>query len=119
MGLPWVRLDTGWPTNPKVAMLVGLGNRGKAAAYAYAAGLCYSGHHGLDGFIPRYALPLVNISPKDVELLVEFELWHVDGDGGWRINDWGEYQESNEETQKRSEKAKKAAQIRWSKKVSK
>ena len=55
---------------------------------------------------------------RDARAICEaaIRFWHPDGDGGWRINDWAEYQESSEETQKRSEKARKAAQVRWSKK---
>lgn len=116
MGLAWVRLDTDWPTNPKVADLVDSGSPGRSAAYSYVAGLCYSGQHGLDGFVPKGAMRKLSISTRDANLLCEYGLWHPDGDGGWRINDWAEYQESSEETQKRSEKARKAAQVRWSKK---
>jgi hypothetical protein len=118
MGLPWVRLDTGWPLNPKISDLVDLGAVGKSAAYAYAAGMCHSGAHGLDGFVPRGALRRMAITKRDTDLLVEFGLWHVEGNGGWRINDWADYQESTEETQKRADKARKAAQVRWSKHAS-
>lgn len=118
MGLPWVRLDTGWPLNPKISDLVDIGSAGKSAAYAYTAGMCHSGQFGLDGFVPRGCLRRMGITKRDTDLLVEFGLWHVEGDGGWRINDWADYQESNEETQKRSERARMAAQIRWSKDAS-
>ena len=118
MGLKWVKVDTDWPTNPKVTMLLDEGTKGRSALYAYVAALCYSGQHGLDGFVPRYALPVVQITPRDVTLLCQYELWHAEGDAGWRVNDWAEYQESTEETQKRAEKARKAAQRRWSKKAS-
>ena len=118
MGLPWVRLETGWPLNPKVSDLVDIGMAGKSAAYAYCAGMCHSGRYGLDGFVPRGALRRMAITKRDTDLLVEFGLWHTEGNGGWRINDWADYQESSDETQKRSEKARMAAQIRWSKDAS-
>lgn len=116
MGLPWIRLDTGWPTNPKTLALIGEGTKGRSAAFVYIAALCYSGEHGMDGFIPHYALAVLQASKRDVQLLIDHRLWVEDGQGGWQINDWREYQQSNEETQRRSERAREAAQIRWSKK---
>lgn len=118
MGLPWVRLDTGWPTNHKVLALLGEGPRGKSAAVVYIGGLCYSGEHGLDGFIPAYVLPVIHGTKKEADLLVDHGFWSVavGGDGtGWQVESWGDYQESNAETAARSERARQAAMRRWSK----
>jgi hypothetical protein len=74
MGLPWVRLDTQMPTNPKVLDLV--------AAYAKLAGLKQNqtgdtvppnreergGQHGTDGFIPETALPFIHATRKDADV---------------------------------------------------
>lgn len=49
---------------------------------------------------------------SDAKRLVAEGLW-VDAPGGWQINGWEEYQLSNDEVLRRSEKAKKAAAARW------
>lgn len=54
MGLPWIRLDTSFPTNPKVLELVE--SKRHKAAFGYVCGLTYAGLHGTDGFIPAGVL---------------------------------------------------------------
>lgn len=110
----WVRLDTGFPSNHKTLALIAEGAKGRSAAFIYVSSLCYSGTHGLDGFIPHYALPVLQASKRDAELLVQHGFWEEKAQAGWQIKDWGQYQLSNEETQQRSERARVAAQIRWS-----
>lgn len=111
MALPWVRLDTGLPRNHKV--LAVLGNKdGHRTAFVYVCGLAYAGEQGTDGFIPKEALGLVHGRPADATRLVAAGLWLADP-GGWVINDWADYQPSNEETQLRSKKARAAAMARW------
>jgi hypothetical protein len=112
MPLPWVRLDTAMPDNPKVLALAELGDRGLAAAFVWTCSLAYSGKHGLDGFIPKNALVRINGKPVHARLLVDMHLWKDEGIG-WSINGWDEFQESTEDTQKRSDKARKAALTRW------
>ena len=112
MPLPWVRLDTSMPDNPKILALADLGDRGLAAAFVWACSLAYSGKHGLDGFIPRPALARINGKPAHARLLVAQNLWKDEGTG-WSINGWEEYQESTSETQARSRKAQIAALARW------
>jgi len=110
MGLPWVRLDTKWPQNPKFLMLAE--DKKWRAICAYMAGLAYCGGHGTDGFIPYYALGVIYATKKEATELVAVQLWHP-CDGGWQINGWADHQESNEETAKRSKKARDAAMVRW------
>jgi hypothetical protein len=112
MPLPWIRLDTAMPDNPKVLALVDLGDRGMAAAFVWTCSLAYSGKHGLDGFIPKNALSRINGRAPHVKLLLEYGLWKDEGIG-WSINGWEDFQESTEETQKRSDKARNAAMKRW------
>lgn len=114
MALPWVRLDTAMPDNPKILTLADLGDRGLAAAFVWACSLAYSGKHGLDGFIPKSALSRINGKSSHARLLTEHGLWKDEGIG-WSINGWDEFQESNEETQARSDKARRAALARWGK----
>jgi hypothetical protein len=95
MPLPWVRLDTTFPTNPKVLSLVS--DRKWRALSAYVCSLSYSGAHGTDGFIPVKALPFVHASTREAAELVEVGLWHKDRIG-WVINDWADYQQTQSET---------------------
>jgi hypothetical protein len=116
LGLPWVRLDTAFPRNPKLLALLAV--NGHRAALVYICSLAYSGEQGSDGFIPRHALAHIHGRPKDAALLVTHRLWHEERDGiGWTINGWAEFQPSSAETQERARKARqsslKANCARW------
>ncbi len=110
MALPWVRLDSQWPHNPKFLMLVE--DKKWRAISTYMAGLAWSGGQGQAGFIPRSALPMLHATAKEAQDLAEVALWHR-CEGGWQINDWAEYQPTNEEHERRSQKARDAAMVRW------
>lgn len=110
MGMPWVRLDTQWTTNPKFLMLAE--DRKWRSICVYMAGLGYSGVHGTAGFLPLVALPMLHGTRKEAADLVEVGLWNP-AQGGWDINGWAEFQPSLEDAQNRSERARKAAQKRW------
>lgn len=111
MGLPWVRLETSLPTNPKVLALVE--DKAFQALTAYICGLSYCGAQGTAGFIPRAALPFVHARKSDAAKLVEVGLW-VECAGGWDVNGWLDFQPTSEEIQRRRDRAKKAAAKRWS-----
>jgi hypothetical protein len=111
MSLPWVRLETAFPTNPKTLALVE--DRAWQAIAAYICGLSYCGAQGTAGFIPRAALPFLHARPTDARKLVEVGLW-TECAGGWDINGWLDFQPTSEEIQKRKDRAKKAAAARWS-----
>ena len=110
MGLPWIRLDTSFPTNPKVLELVEA-KRFKAA-FGYICGLTYAGLHGTDGFIPGGVLPFIHATKAEATQLVESGLWFPTR-GGWLINGWDEFQVSDDAAKKRRERAQKAAAKRW------
>jgi hypothetical protein len=111
MPLPWVRLDTAFPYNPKLlAMLTE--RDGHRAGLVYVCSLGYAGAHGTDGFIPREALSFIHGRPADAERLVRHSFW-CPQPGGWLINGWTEFQETNAETQARRARAQAAAQARW------
>lgn len=112
MPLPWVRLDTSMPDNPKVLRLIGSHREGATAAFVWLCSIAYAGKHGTDGFIERIALTRVNGKPIHARLLVEHQFWKDEG-VGWSIHDYAEFQESTEETQKRSQRAREAALARW------
>jgi len=104
MGLPWVRLDTQFPSNPKVLELVA--KKQQPAAFAYLCSLAYAGQHGTDGYIPAYALPFIHATNQIAKQLVDVGLWHP-APGGWDINGWDEFQVSDEAARKRRERAQK------------
>jgi hypothetical protein len=112
-GLPWVRLDSNFPWNPKVVALT-LEKEGHRALAVYTFGLAFSGSHGSDGFIPKHMLGLIHGRPADARKLVEHRFW-LPTDGGWTINGWDEKQPSTEETQRRRKRAQDAAAVRWAK----
>jgi len=109
--LPWVRLDTAFPTNPKLLAMLAEKD-GHRAGLLYVCSLGYSGAHGTDGFIPREALLFIHGRPKDAGLLVVHGFWR-DQPGGWLINGWDEFQETSEETRARRVRAQAGAAARW------
>jgi hypothetical protein len=116
MGLPWVRLDTQWPSNPKFLMLIE--DKKWRSVCVYMAGLGYSGVHGTDGFIPAVALPFLHSTRREAADLVDVGLWEP-AQGGWNVNGWTEFQPTPEDAQKRREKAQHAARERWAKAAAK
>ncbi|WP_167131947.1 hypothetical protein [Paramicrobacterium chengjingii] len=112
-GLNWVRVDAALARNHKTLALLGQ-KGGDRALNTYVFGLGHSAEQGTDGFIPTAALGLIHGTPKTAEMLIEVGLWNPIP-GGWNINDYAEYQPSDEESQKRADKARRAAEVRWSK----
>ncbi len=110
MSLPWVRLDTAFPMNPKILGLVE--DRAWQSVVAYVSGLSYSGGQGTDGFLPSSCLPFVHGTRKAADQLASAGLW-VPTPGGWNINGWREFQPSTEEHETRRKKAQAAAEYRW------
>jgi hypothetical protein len=110
-GMSWVRVDAGLASNHKTLALLGQKGGDRALnTYIFGLGLCAT--QGSDGFIPKAALGLIHGTPKVAEQLVEVGLWHLIP-GGWDVNDYTEYQPSDDESKARSEKAKRAAAVRW------
>lgn len=112
MALPWVRLDTSMPDNPKLLDLM-RERDGQRSAFVWICCIAYSGKHGTDGFIPRNAAPFVHGKRADFTRLCTAGLLNEVA-GGWEIPGWGEFQESSDETRKRRERAQAAARARWS-----
>ena len=110
MALPWVRLDTAFPRNPKVLALAE--DKKWQAIACYLASLAYSGEQGTDGFLPKSCLPFIHGTTRIGTDLVTVGLWNG-VPGGWEINGWLEFQGSSEEHAARKLKAKAAAEMRW------
>lgn len=113
MSKVWVRLDTALPRNHKILTLLESA-KGRESGFVYCCSLAYCGEQGLDGFIPRNALPFIHAKPIDAKRLVEVGLW-IEQPGGWIINGWLDHQPTDEKDQIRSERARKAAAARWGK----
>ena len=111
--LPWVRLDSGFPSNPKILNVISRPG-GFKAAFAYVCGLAYCGEKGTYGAIPSAALPFIHATRKEARMLVAAGLW-TEAEYGWDVHDWNVYQPDEEYIAKRKEKARKAAQARWAK----
>lgn len=109
-GLKWIRLETTMFENPKLLYLQE--DKQFKTIVAYLQGMCYSGRHGLAGFVPKAALRVLGATVADANRLVREGLWRP-APGGWEINGWEDYQLANDEAVRRSEKAKKAAAARW------
>jgi len=97
-GLPWFRADTNFPTNDKVLELVGMGGKGKAAAFVYFCSLAHAVGQGTDGLIKKAVLPFVHGTPAEARILVDARLW-VLVEGGWKINNFGSRQVVGAESQ--------------------
>lgn len=109
-GLQWIRLDTAFPANPKIMDLVDSGQH--RAVVAHISMMCHVGRVGGDGYFSEGALRRYGITKKDAAALVDAGLW-LPAPGGYQINDWAEYQVSDDAAQARSDKARRAAQKRW------
>jgi hypothetical protein len=111
--LPWVRLDTSFPSNPKLLTMLAE-KEGHRAGFVLICSWAWSGEHGTDGYIPKAAMPFIHARAADAARLVKHGFWHEDVDG-WLIHEWDERQVSSVENQKRRQKARDAAAVRWSK----
>jgi hypothetical protein len=109
-GVQWIRLDTNMFSNPKLLRLIHA--REYKAITAHMSAMCWIGGQGMDGFIPDYALAdIKGATPREVNVLIREELWHLET-GGWSINGWSDYQISDEDAQKRRQRAKKGGCIK-------
>lgn len=111
-GLKWIRLETTMFENPKLLYLKE--DKQYKAIVVHLEGMSYSGRHGLAGYVPKAAMRIIGATPADAGRLVTAGLW-APAPGGWQINGWEDYQLADEEAQRRSEKAQKAAAERWAK----
>lgn len=94
-GLPWARMDTGFPAHPKVLALVNdpSPKRWQALASLQCA-IYWSAGQGTDGHIPPYALPFIHATPATAALCVKHGFWHPDGTrGGWMIHNYDQRQQ--------------------------
>lgn len=116
-GATWVRLDTGYFSNPKVL------RAGTDAALLHLAAICYLGAHELDsGVLPAEALDLIAAEARArrpsevVARLVACQLWH-DHPDGWLVHHYDVMNGENSEAvaarrRQRDKRARDAAKRR-------
>jgi hypothetical protein len=109
-GLQWIRLDTTFFDNNKIADLVDTNQH--RVIITHLSAMCHAGKTGTDGYIRENALRRFAATRKDGQVLVDSGLW-IPAPGGWNINDWAEYQVSDDAARKRSDDARRAALSRW------
>lgn len=110
MAIPWVRLDTGFPDNPKVLEL--LARKRPTAVVAFICGIAWCGRQETAGAIPRTALPFLHATKRDAADLVSVRLW-LPTEIGWQVKDFDEYQQTNVTSADRSRAGRKASCKRW------
>lgn len=93
--MTWIKLDDGFPNNPKI---VGLSDH---SFRLYIAGLCYSGKYLTDGFIPEAVVAQFG----DPTELLEKGLWEETFDG-IQIGNYTEYQTPKAEVEKKREQSR-------------
>jgi len=90
--MTWIKLDDGFPSNPKIV------NLSDHSFRLYIAGLCYSGKYLTDGYIP---MAIVKQYGDPGELL-ERGLW-IEAEDGVQVVNYAEYQTPKSEVEKKKE----------------
>ena len=115
--MAWVRLDDQFPDHPKVA---GLSND---AFCLHITALCWTAKQQTDGRLPCVLLKRLAWRCHDPAMalaeLVASGVWDEDGDAGWTIHDYLDYNPSKSELEAladtRSAAGKAGAAARWGK----
>lgn len=95
--MAWVRIDDQSPRNQKML------KAGAAACWLWVCGIAHCQSQLTDGFISEEALPMIGVAKDAVKLartLVDVGLWES-ADGGFRIHDYLEYNQSREDVLKK------------------
>ena len=91
--MPWVRLEDGMYTHPKLVDI------SVFARWLLVASICYSNQNATDGVLSRNAAESVGMIRDPVEAiqeLLDVGLWERHG-SGYRIHDYHQYQPSREQ----------------------
>ena len=99
--MTWFKVDDGFNTNPKTAML------SDAATALWIRAGSWSCSQLTDGFIPRDMLPFFRKTEETAIELVEAGLWE-ESEKGWNFHDWSDYQPTRAEVLELREKRREA-----------
>ncbi|WP_454044394.1 hypothetical protein [Cellulosimicrobium sp. Marseille-Q8652] len=108
----YAKFDVGYLDNPKVGPL--LEDDKPYAVILHAASIMYAAQHLTNGVVRvKTLLRKTGASQDDVRALFDAGLWHDLGDGQAEVHDYLEHNRSAEQAQKATDKARKAAQVRY------
>lgn len=109
--MTWVRLDDEFPENPKIAALT------PEAFRAHVLALCYCSRNLTDGYMPAQVAQMFAGSKRQVTELAKANLWEPDGNGGFNVHDYLEYNPTRRYVLEQREKRRRAgiegARRRW------
>jgi hypothetical protein len=110
--MPWLKIDDAFPEHMKV---VGLSDR---AFRIHVSALCFCARNLTDGHVPEPTVRALTLGKKTpINDLVRAGLWHENGDGGFVINDYLDYNPSRAHVQAERERKQQAgrrgAEKRW------
>ena len=108
----YFKLDVGYLTNPKVAA-ASLESQG--AVILHIGCIAYAAQHLTDGLVPiALVRRLTGTCADDATVLYKHGLLHEAGDGIALVHDFLEHQRSSSEVKGAADKARAAADARWS-----
>lgn len=83
--MAYVLVDDGMAEHPKIEALSDREFR------AHFRAMCWCARRGTDGHVPPQSLRTIGATPKVAASLVEAGVWDKNGDGGFVIHDWDEF----------------------------
>lgn len=105
--MAWIRLDDNAPWHPKHL------KAGPLASWLWVCGLAYCQRHATDGFIPVEAMHMLGATGPWKPLasaLVKAGLW-IEAEGGYRVHDFLDWNDSREEREGRAEFNRRRAEL--------
>lgn len=112
--MSWVYLDDKFVRHPKVLAAMSLQ---PLSPWLHVCGLSYCREHLTGGLMAPLVIPTLMplYRPKLRDALITVGLWESAGDGWVQIHDYESFNHSeDEQREKRSAKARRAADARWS-----
>lgn len=101
--IPWFKVDDGFAFNRKTLRA----NNQAIGLWVKAGSWC--AQQLTDGHVPMGVILAFGSTVEDAQVLVDAELWEVDGDG-FRFLNWVDFQPSKAEVEREREKARKRKQ---------
>jgi hypothetical protein len=111
---PFVQMDQGYFTNPKIAPLL---DESHAAVCLHFASICYAAQHMTDGVVPvKTLLRLTGATGHDAALLYAEGLWvELPGGKEAEVHDFLDHQTSRADRERSVEAGRRGAEKRWGK----
>lgn len=88
--MPWVKLDTGFWTHPKIS------KAGLKLAVKHQRAMCWSAEHGTNGVIPVSMRREFGLNPSQILRLIELRLWDEFDQDHYVIHDWNVFNPDGE-----------------------